>query len=253
MNVLVTGANGFIGKNLINHLNDQSINVLTYTRANSIKDLSGLLMESDFIIHLAGANKPKDKKDFDAINEGLTSLICDTSRAIGRKIPIILASSLQAGMDNPYGQSKVKAEIVVQKYKADTNSSVYIFRLPGVFGKGCKPNYNSVVATLCHNLNHNLPIHINNPSHELKLVYIDDVVKKFINIVQGKIDIKKELFVQPEYRITVGELNKQLNIFKENCGSLDEGEFSDEFVRKLNLTYESYLPTYNYNDDASKV
>ena len=241
MNVLGTGANGFFGKNLIVHLNELGMNIITYTRENSIQDLPDLIKKSDFIIHLAGENRPVDDKDFDIVNAELTASICEVARSIGGKIPIILASSVQANLDNAYGKSKLKAEIVVQKFKADTGNSVYIYRLPGVFGKWCKPNYNSVVATFCHNISHNLPIQINDPSFELNLVYIDDVVQEFINVIRGDLDNKKVLSVQPEYKITLGELADQIKLFKENYDSLVLEEVSDEFVRKLYSTYVSYL------------
>ena len=243
INVLVTGANGFIGKNLIVHLNNLGMPVLTYTRENSAQDLPGLLKKSDFIIHLAGENRPVDERDFNAVNVELTSSICEAACSIGKKIPIILASSVHANLDNAYGRSKLKAEAVVKKFKVDTSSSVNIYRLPGVFGKWCKPNYNSVVATLCHNISHNLPIKINDPSFELNLVYIDDVVEEFINVVRGKLDTKKALSVQPVYKITLGELADQIKLFKKNCDSHTTEEFSGVLVRKLYSTFISYLPS----------
>ena len=240
MNVLVTGANGFIGKNLVVWLNDLDIHTEAYTRENSVQDFPDILKKTDFIVHLAGENRPEDDKDFDTVNVGLTASICEAVRSVGRKIPIILVSSVQANLDNAYGRSKLKAEIVVQKFKADTGSSVHIYRLPGVFGKWCKPNYNSVVATFCHNISHNLPIQINDPSFELNLVYIDDVVEEFINVIRGDLDNKKILSVQPEYKITLGALADQIKLFKGNCDSLVLEEVGDELVRKLYSTYVSY-------------
>jgi UDP-2-acetamido-2,6-beta-L-arabino-hexul-4-ose reductase len=253
MNVLVTGVNGFFGKNLIVHLNELGMNIITYTRENSIQDLPDLIKKSDFIIHLAGENRPVDDKDFDIVNAELTASICEVARSIGRKISIILASSVQANLANAYGRSKLKAEIIVQKFKADTGSSVYIYRLPGVFGKWCKPNYNSVVATFCHNISHNLPIQVNDPSFGLNLVYIDDVVEEFINVIRGDLGNKKVLSVQPEYRITLGELADQIKLFKENCDSLVLEGVSDELVRKLHSTYVSYLPPNSPDTITYKV
>ena len=166
MNVLVTGSNGFIGKNLIVHLNELGIHAIAYTRENSIQDLPDLIKKSDFIVHLAGENRPVDDKDFDNVNAGLTASICKSVRALGKKIPILLASSIQATFDNAYGKSKLDAELIVKRFESDTGNPVYICRLPGVFGKWCKPNYNSVVATFCHNISHNLPIQVSNPSFE---------------------------------------------------------------------------------------
>jgi len=241
MNVLVTGAGGFIGKNIIFHLNEKGVNIITYTRKNSIQDLPDLIKKSDFIIHLAGENRPLYDKDFDTVNVGLTASICEVVRSIGRKIPIILASSVQANLNTAYGRSKLKAEIIVQKFAADTGNSVYIYRLPRVFGKWCKPNFNSVVATFCYNISHNLPIQVNVPFDVLNLVYIDDLVEEFTNVIRGDLGNKKLLSVQPEYIITLGGLADQINLFKENFVPLVIEDVRDELVRKLYSTYVSYL------------
>ena len=241
MNALVTGANGFIGKNLIIHLNELGINTVTYTRKNSIQDLPNLVKKSDFIIHLAGENRPVDEKYFDTINAGLTTLICESVRSSGKQVPILLASSTQAIFDNAYGKSKLDAEMIVRKLESDTGNPVYIYRLPGVFGKWCKPNYNSVVATFCHNISHNLPVQVNSPFFELTLVYIDDVVKNFVSIMQSKGDDKIELSVQPEYKITLGELADQIRHFHDSRDSLISERVGNGLVRKLYSTYISYL------------
>jgi len=241
MNVLVTGANGFIGKNLIVHLNELDIHTITYTRENSIQDLPDLIKKSDFIIHLAGENRPVDEADFKTINTGLTSLICKEIRSTGRKIPIILASSTQAAYDNLYGKSKLGAEEIVRELRNDVRNPVYIYRLPGVFGKWCKPNYNSVVATFCHNISHDLPVQVNNPDFELSLVYIDDVVEEFVKIIQEVKGDKKELSVQPEYKIKLGDLADQIKIFRESRESLITERVGGGLVGKLYSTYLSYL------------
>jgi UDP-2-acetamido-2,6-beta-L-arabino-hexul-4-ose reductase len=241
MNVLVTGANGFIGKNLIVHLNELGISSEVFTRKNSTKDLRELIKKSDFVIHLAGENRPEDEGDFEMVNSGLTSLICDEIRLIEKKIPIILASSTQAECDNLYGKSKLSAEIAVKNLENDTGNSSHIYRLPGVFGKWCKPNYNSVVATFCYNISHDLPIQVNNPSFELSLVYIDDVIEEFIKIIQGVKGDKKKLSVQPEYKIKLGDLADQIEIFRESRDSLITEKVGVGLVRKLYSTYLSYL------------
>jgi len=241
MNVLVTGANGFIGKNLIIHLNELGINTITFTRANAIEDLPDLIKKSDFIIHLAGENRPVDETDFSAINVGLTASICELVYSIDRKIPIIFASSLQAKYDNPYGKSKLDAENILKRLGSDSGSSIYIYRLPGVFGKWCKPNYNSVVATFCHNISHNISIQVDNPSFELNLVYIDDVIEEFVKKIQGLHDDKKELSVQPEYKIKLGDLAIQIDHFKESRISLVSERTGSGFIHKLYATYVSYL------------
>ena len=254
MRVLVTGSNGFIGKNLIIRLNELDIQVLTYTRESSTQNLEKLIKDTDFIAHLAGENRPKDEKDFDIVNAGLTMSICDALRSLGENTPIILASSTQAEFDNAYGKSKLNAEIALKVLEVDTGCPVYVYRLPGVFGKWCKPNYNSVVATFCYNISHNLPIQVNNPDFELSLVYIDDVVEEFVKIIQGARDNKKELSIQPEYKIKLGDLATQIERFRESRDSLVSERVGDGLIRKLYSTYVSYLspekfsysiPSYN--------
>jgi len=242
MRVLVTGSNGFIGKNLIIRLNELDIQVLTYTRESSTQNLEGLIKDTDFVVHLAGENRPKDEKDFDVVNAGLTMSICDALRSSGENIPIILASSTQAEFDNAYGKSKLDAEASVKMLEVDTGCPVYVYRLPGVFGKWCKPNYNSVVATFCHNISHDLPVQVNNPDFELSLVYIDDVVEEFVKVIQGLIGGKKELSVQPKYKIKLGDLSTQIQNFKESRDSLITEKVGSGLIRKLYSTYLSYLP-----------
>jgi len=241
MSVLVTGAYGFVGKNLIVRLNELDIQVTTYTRKNSTQDLEGLIMDADCVVHLAGENKPKDEKDFDVVNAGLTSSICDIVRSSGKNTPIILASSTQAELDNLYGKSKLDAEVAVKALEIDTGCPVHVYRLPGVFGKWCKPHYNSVVATFCHNISHDLPIQVNNPDFELSLVYIDDVIEEFIKIIQGTKDDKKELSVQPQYKIKLGNLAEQIKIFRESRDSLITERVGSGLVSKLYSTYLSYI------------
>jgi len=247
MNVLVTGSNGFIGKNLIIHLNELGIKALTYTRENSIKDLPDLIKKSNFIIHLAGENKPEDEKNLDIVNAKLTKSICESIRSVDKHIPIILASSTQATFDNAYGKSKLDAELILKKLESDTGNPIYIYRLPGVFGKWCKPNYNSVVATFCHNISNNLSIQVNDPSFELSLVYIDDVVREFVKTIQGKQDSKKEPSIQPEYKIKLGDLAAQIELFKDTRKSLISERVGVGLVRKLYSTYVSYLPPEQFS------
>ena len=241
MNVLVTGSNGFIGKNIIIHLNELDVNVLTYTRENSIQDLPDLIKKSNFIIHLAGENRPKDEKDFHTVNVKLTKSICESIRSTGKHIPIIIASSTQAAFNNAYGKSKLEAELILKKLESDTGNPIHIYRLPGVFGKWCKPDYNSVVATFCYNVSNNLSIKVNDSSSELSLVYIDDVVEEFVKIIQGKQGNKKEISIQPEYKIKLGDLAAQIELFKESRKSLISERVGDGLVRKLYSTYISYL------------
>jgi UDP-2-acetamido-2,6-beta-L-arabino-hexul-4-ose reductase len=241
MCVLVTGAHGFIGKNLIVRLNELDIQVATYTRENSTQDLKELIKGANCIVHLAGENRPKDEKDFNVVNAGLTASICDAVRSLGKNTPIILASSTQAELENTYGKSKLDAEVSVKALEIDTGCPVHVYRLPGVFGKWCKPHYNSVVATFCHNISHDLSIQVNNPDFELSLVYIDDVVEGFVKIIQGVKGDKKELSVQPEYKIKLGDLADQIKIFRESRESLITERVGGGLVGKLYSTYLSYI------------
>jgi len=247
MSVLVTGAYGFIGKNLIVCLNELNIDVVTYTRENSTQDLKELIKDADFIIHLAGENRPKDEKDFNLVNAGLTVSICDAVRSSGKNIPIILASSTQAEHINAYGKSKLDAENIMKLLEIDTGCPVYAYRLPGVFGKWCKPNYNSVVATFCYNISHNLPIQVNNPDLELSLVYIDDVVEEFIRIIQGEKGNNKKYSVKPEYKIKLRDLADQIIKFRESRDSLITERVGSGFVSKLYSTYLSYIPPEQFS------
>jgi len=240
MNVLVTGSNGFIGKNLIVRLNELNIQVSTYTRENSIQELEGFIKDTDCVVHLAGENRPKDEKDFGIVNAGLTASICDAVRFSDKNIPIVLASSTQVGLDNAYGKSKLEAEAAVKALENDTGCPAYVYRLPGVFGKWCKPNYNSVVATFCHNISHDLPIQVNNSDFELRLVYIDDVVEEFVKVIQGARLDREELSVQPDYKIKLGDLADQIKIFRDSRESLITERVGDGLVGKLYSTYLSY-------------
>jgi len=242
MRVLVTGAQGFIGKNLVIHLNEQDqFSVLAFTRENTLEELQGLVEQADAVVHLAGENRPKDLSEFKVVNAGLTKSLCDAIRSTGRKIPLVLASSTQVGLDNSYGKSKYAAERAVEDLSNDTGNAVYIYRLPGVFGKWCKPNYNSVVATFCHNIAHDLPIQINDPCTQLHLVYIDDVVADFICLIQQETDGVSMPEIVPEYSITLGELAEQIAAFKNCRTNLVTERVGTGLVRALYATYMSYL------------
>jgi UDP-2-acetamido-2,6-beta-L-arabino-hexul-4-ose reductase len=247
MRVLVTGANGFIGKNLVVRLNELGAHVQVYTRMNSIQDLPNLVNKVEYIVHLAGENRPKDKKSFSIVNAELTLSLCEAVRSTGKKIPIILASSTQTLLDNAYGKSKLDAEVALKEFERNTGNPVYIYRLPGVFGKWCKPNYNSVVATFCHNISHDLPIQINDPSSELSLVYVDDVVEEFVSIVQGKEGNNKDLSIQPKYKITLGELADYIKRFYKSRDTLISERVGSGLIRKLYSTYVSYLSPENFS------
>jgi len=242
MRVLVTGARGFIGKNLIVHLEeDDQFSVLTYSRENSLDELGGLVEQADAIIHLAGENRPEDVSSFEKVNAGLTQSLCNAIRTTGRQIPMVLASSTQAGLDNLYGLSKRSAEEIVEALAKEAGNPACICRLPGVFGKWCKPNYNSVVATFCHNIARDLPIQIHDPAVSIRLVYVDDVVEAFVRAIQQSGKGVSNPSITPEYSITLGELADQIKAFKNCRDSLISEQVGNGLVRALYSTYVSYL------------
>lgn len=247
MKVLVTGANGFLGKNLIVHLQERNdIQVISFTRENSPEELPKLVAAADFIFHLAGVNRPQDPAEFKAGNTDLTSSICAAVVASGKKIPIIYTSSSQAELENPYGVSKRAAEEALQKLLNNSNP-VHIFRLPNVFGKWVKPNYNSAVATFCHNIIRDLPIQINDPSARINLVYVDDVVRHFVAVMDGQLAGDPFVEVTPCYNLTVGELAEQLRAFRDSRTTLISERVGTGLVRALYSTYVSYLPTEKFS------
>jgi UDP-2-acetamido-2,6-beta-L-arabino-hexul-4-ose reductase len=200
----------------------------------------------DAVVHLAGENRPSDVSAFSEVNEGLTRVLCDAIRSeyadSGRRIPLLLASSTQAEQDNPYGRSKRAAEQAAEQLAADGGHAVRIFRLPGVFGKWCKPNYNSVVATFCHNLAHGLPIQIHDPDTQLRLVYVDDVITAFIAALEKSEEGLSFEAVEPEYSVTLGQLAAQIDAFDACRTSLMSERVGQGLVRALYATYVSYLP-----------
>lgn len=248
MKVLVTGADGFIGKNLCVTLQRRDdIEVVKFTRESNPSDLPDLVNQVDFIFHLAGVNRPKEEKEFFEGNADLTKLICDAVRASGRKIPVVLSSSIQAERMNPYGRSKLQAEMHLLNLYMETENPVYIYRLPNVFGKWCKPNYNSAVATFCHNISHDLPIQINDPSAPLTLVHIGDVVSSFMNVMTALPKETLHIDVAPVYHTTVGQLADQLYQFKKSRETLVTEAVGDGFMRVLYATYISYISPDQFN------
>jgi len=241
--ILITGSNGFIGKNLVFSLKERKIyDVIEFTRNHDMTLIQSLVDQSDAIIHLAGENRPSDEKEFDIVNFGLTKRICTAIKFSGRKIPLILASSIQAEVDNPYGRSKLKAEKISEDLVNEVNNSVMIFRLPNVFGKWCKPNYNSVVATFCHNIANDIPITLNSESSVLRLAYIENVIEAFINALKKKSNGLTYLQVENEYSITIGDLAAQIRAFEDSRSNLIIENVGFGLIRALYSTYISYLP-----------
>jgi len=248
--VLITGANGFVGKNLQLHLAERKdVQVLSFTRENDVAQLPSLLQEVDFVFHLAGVNRPQDPQEFGVGNAELTQMLCQAVGAVvantGRKIPVVYTSSTQAARENPYGQSKRLAEEALFDLQRISGVSVHVFRLPNVFGKWCKPNYNSAVATFCHNIARELPIQVNDPAAALTLVYVDDVVERFIQLLDGAdamVDADGFAVLAPQYTTTVGELAAQIKTFKGSRSTLMTERVGTGWIRALYATYVSYLP-----------
>lgn len=250
MKVLITGARGFIGKNLeLNLVERGDISVLCFGSSDELSLLPSILLQADIVFHLAGVNRPQSNDDFVSGNIQLTQAICDGVKEnylnFGKKQKIIYTSSTQANNDTPYGSSKREAEKILVNLATTCSVPVYVFRLPNVFGKWSKPNYNSAVATFCYNVARNIPIDINNPNSPLTLVYIDDVVECFMNLVDG-IEPQRDEFgfstVQPEYKTTVGDVAAQIQSFGEIRKTSTIGGVGTGLTRGLYATYVSYLP-----------
>lgn len=253
MKVLITGSNGFVAQNLAAMLAErQDVEILRFTRADSAETLDELTAQVDFIFHLAGVNRPKDPAEFRSGNAGLTQQLCDSVRRSGRRTPVIYTSSSQAAQDNAYGSSKREAEDTLLELQRGHGNPVHIFRLPNVFGKWARPNYNSAVATFCHNTTRGLPIQINDPAAEITLVYVDDVVAAFIAIMQAAPDDKPTSEVQPQYRVTVGELARQIEAFRDSRDTLVTERVGSGFGRALYATYVSYLPPQKFSYGVPK-
>ncbi|GAB3459622.1 NAD-dependent epimerase/dehydratase family protein [Massilia terrae] len=241
MKVLVTGADGFIGKNLVAHLKERpSIQVLRFVRGDTMGDLRQKVSEADFVFHLAGVNRPKEEADFARGNCDLTRALCDALLEAGQTIPIVYTSSVQAEQDNPYGISKRGAESALCELAERVDLPVYIYRLPNVFGKWCRPNYNSAVATFCHNIVNNLPIQVNDPAALLRLVYVDDVIAAFLSHLGEERRGGLYQQVAPVYSTTVGALAEQLYAFKRSREDMVTEPVGTGLVRALYATYISY-------------
>lgn len=242
--VLVTGASGFIGKNLHVALRRrQDIEILTFDLENPAGDLDAMAARTDLVFHLAGVNRPHDPKEFTVGNAVLTRKLCGLLAKAGRKATLVLSSSIQASMDNPYGKSKRAAEREALAYAKETGALVHVFRLPNVFGKWCRPNYNSAVATFCHNIAHSLPITVDDPAKKLRLVYVDDVIKAFLAVLEDKSQHEGNFAVVPvEYEVSLGEIVDSIRFFKTGRITQQLPNIADAFQRVLFATYLSYLP-----------
>ncbi len=242
MRILITGASGFIGKNLVARLSERaSVEIMQFTRESTGDQLAQYVEAADCIFHLAGINRPLDDAEFISGNVELTSELCQLILKSGRHPKVVYTSSIQAEKDNAYGSSKLAAENALAELNRNNAGSVHIFRLPNVFGKWCKPNYNSAVATFCHNISRGLDIQINDPNANISLVYIDDVIDKFLEIIDGVENGGLYVNVPTQYESTVGKLAEQIYSFKNSRQTLVTERVGTGLVRALYATYVSYL------------
>lgn len=254
MKVLITGSRGFIARNLRQRLNERKdMEVVCFDSTNQTNELASKLKNVDIVFHLAGVNRPQDPSEFQIGNQTLTENLCDAviaeSKASNKSISFVFTSSIQAERKNDYGRSKLAAEDAVFTMAQCKNILAYVFRLPNVFGKWCRPNYNSAIATFCHNIARELPIQVHDHSAPLSLVYVDDVVEQFINIMDGiDMPINTDGFasVTPLYSTTVGEAIDLIQRFKESRKSLTTERVGSGFIRALYSTYVSYLPVDSF-------
>ena len=251
MKILITGSNGFIGKNLIAELKNRNyIDIFEYDKVTDPKLLDQYCENADFVFHLAGVNRPKEQSEFMEGNFGFTSDLLDTLKKYRNTCPVMISSSIQAELDNPYGQSKKAGEDLLLDYSKETGAKVLIYRFPNVFGKWSKPNYNSAVATFCHNIAHDLPIQINDSSVEMNLVYIDDVVSELVNALEGSENRQGDFCSIPvTHTIALGEIADLLYSFKESRIKKTVPDMSNVFTKKLYSTYLSYLPEDRFSYD----
>jgi len=253
MRVLVTGANGFLGKNLCLRLKELgTIEVLPITRESSEVELQFALNQADFVFHLAGVNRPQDPAEYQTGNADVTKFLCDSLLRYKRAVPIVYTSSSQVVLENDYGKSKLAAEDALSAYSIAVGAKVFIFRLPNIFGKWCKPNYNSAVATFCHNIARGLPIKINDSVAELKLVYVDDVINNFISLIQDANSQGGLQEILSIYTTSVGSLAAQIEAFKNSRNTLVTERVGTGFARVLYATYVSYLPTNEFSYEIPK-
>ena len=244
MKILVTGANGFVGENLIAELANRGYNDIYKATIETDKaSLECYTKDCDFVFNLAGVNRPKEEKEFIEGNVDFTSELLSLLKKHNNKSPILITSSIQAQQDNPYGKSKKAGEDLLFKYSEETGTKVFVYRLANLFGKWSRPNYNSVVATFCHNIARDLEIQINDPEADLSLSYIDDVVEEFIGAMEGNPTKSGKFCTVPVvYNVKLGNVAELIKSFRDSRSDLFIPNMSNSFTKKLYSTYLSYLP-----------
>lgn len=254
MRILVTGANGFVGKNLIVQLQNKGYNqIFNVSRETDLALLEEYVKECDFVFHLAGVNRPIEEKEFMEGNLGFTRELLHLLKKHNNKSPILITSSTQAEKENPYGKSKKACEDLLFKYQEETGVSTFVYRLPNLFGKWCRPNYNSVVATFCYKIARDIEIEVHDPKANITLCYIDDVIAEFINALEGNETVKGAFCDVPiTHNITLGELADKIYLFRNNRETLVMPSLEKEFDKALYSTYLSYLEENNFSYKLKK-
>ncbi|AKG73458.1 NAD-dependent epimerase/dehydratase family protein [Salinicoccus halodurans] len=250
MNILITGANGFVGKNLSAEL-EQNTNYIVYkiTRETTEETFEEYCKKADFVFHLAGVNRPKNEKEFMTGNLDFTVKLVNELKKHDNFAPVLITSSIQAELDNPYGKSKKAGEDIVFEYGGNNKVKTFVYRLPNLFGKWCRPNYNSVVATFSHNIANGLPIRIDNPDAKIKLLYIDDLINEFKLAMEDKEKRNTEGYCEVEnvLEVTLDDVVKTLNSFKQSREDKFIPNMEDSFTKKLYSTYLSYLSENDFS------
>ena len=251
--ILITGAGGFVGKNLVATLRTAGYtDLMLFEKDDTPETLADYCRRAAFVVHLAGINRPTDPSQFYTGNAGLTDTLLTDLEAAGNTAPVLVTSSTQAELDNDYGKSKRQAEEAIFAHHRRTGAAVYVFRMPGVFGKWCRPNYNSVVATFCHNVAHGLPIQVRDPAFSLPLVYIDDVVACILAAFDGQVMMDRSAtpicHMHPIHEVTLGRLAELIQGFAAGRTSLAVPDLAPgSFEKKLYSTYLSYLPSDQFS------
>ncbi|MCF1619988.1 capsular polysaccharide biosynthesis protein CapF [Tetragenococcus koreensis] len=249
MNILVTGARGFVGKNLVTELKNQGFeNILEFNSDTSVELLDEYCKKADFVFHLAGVNRPENTEKFMEGNFGFTSTLLDKLKENNNTCPVMVSSSTQAELDNPYGKSKKAEEELMLSYQRETGATVYIYRFTNLYGKWSKPNYNTVVATFCYKIARGEDVTVDDPSAKITLCYIDDVVRDLINCLYDKSSVRNGFCVVPQQdEITIGELEKTIRSFKESRKDLSIANLDKRLEKNLYSTYLSFLPEDDFS------